>query len=278
MTPLDRPLFTWITLEHRATLDGRITVHYEPYLVLDRVAVNAFVAAVGARRWRILETLALLSEPDPDHHLRRVVKANIPDLLAICAGPDTGWSKSTMSTVIKSLEVDGYLVRVLGAKLGRGAGQDDTTWILADGLFALPHESSSALTTRASSPAKDGKTQNTPTESYVSQNLDAIPQPGPLTDKGLQISDTQKPFLPHEEAWMNIPSMEPMTPAAFLADDTTNEVLSLAVAKSLRYHGWTTDVSSAIRQYGLLRIAAFIWYAEQPANKIKNPEVTFVPD
>lgn len=268
---LDRPLFTWITLEHRATLDGRITVHYEPYLVLDRIAVNAFVAVVGARKWRILETLALLSEPDPSQSHRRVVKANIPDLLAVCAGPDVGWSKSTMSSVIRSLEVDGYLVRVLGAKLGRGAGQDDTTWILADGLFALPQADTVPVTSSEIKPPQDEATKNMYTESYVTQKLDSIPQASSLTNNGIQISEDQNLRRHHDRTWMNSPSMETMEPAAYLAEGTTNEILTLAVSRALRHHGWTTDITAAIRKHGLLRIAAFIWYAEQPSNKVKRP-------
>lgn len=274
---LDRPLFTWITLEHRATLDGRIEVRYEPYLVLDPQAVGPFVAVVGARRWRILETLALLSEPAPEHEWRRVVKATIPELLAACSGPDTGWSESTMSSVIKSLEEDGYLVRELGPKRGRSGGQGKTTWILADGLFAMPADSGTVVRsdTNMAAGARSPKNRDPhpqDPEIYEAQNLGPIQQPDPLVRKAPQISGPQT-FSPHHEyAWMNNSSMATMDVApATLAAGTTNDLLTMAVTKALRDYGWTTDIAASIRRHGLLRTAAFTWYAANPAHGIKSP-------
>lgn len=274
---LERPLFRWVTMENSNGSDTTSPNTPEQYLVLDPVAVNTFIGIAGAKKWHILETLALLSKADPEYASRRTVRGSIPDILLACSGSDSGWSESTMKPTLRSLEDDGYIQSVMGRKRGRKGGQEKTTWILAESLCA---PLSTPVISPKSAPLMPITPEHTNNQSpegqdpqiYDPPNLGVITTGLSLTNMEPQICGPQGSRLHYEEPWMRNTSMEVMdTPMAELADETTEEFLLLAVTRELRTFGWTTDVAAAIRRYGLLRIAAFVFYTSRAEHKVKNP-------
>lgn len=248
-----RPLFTWITVEGTVDENGAFSGERREQLVTDIAAAADLVAAVGARQWRLLETLAWHSEPDPEHAHRRVIRATIAQIAALAGGPDSGWSESTISPVLRDMEDRGLLVRILGRRLGRQKGSAPTSFLLADGLFARP----AARTQQAA--AHDAGLHGTEPETYSPQNPRPVkPSPSPR-DKSPQNLRPVKTGAPHGEHGMSNPFMDTM---AVIADETA---VATVLAARLRAMGWNTDVTRDIRKWTLPRLAAWTIFVEHAA-------------
>lgn len=249
MKKISRPLFTWMTVENTVDTEGTFTNQTRAVLVTDVDAAKELVNEIGARQWRLLESLAWHSHSDAAFGGRRLVRATIPELATLAGGSDAGWSESTISPVLKAMETQGLLIRIVGKRLGRSKGQEKTAFLLADGLFARP-------STRAQeSPQNTGTEEKSP-QLYEPQKpspLKTTTNEGEYDPQELRVAKTEGPHGNHGMEYSSMHSM------AILSDETA---CATVVAARMRELGWTSDVEQAIRIHSLARLAAWIIWIE----------------
>lgn len=255
-----QPLFTWV-VKTQVDNGGVFTTFEDEQGLVHWASLSALLAR-GGRRALVLLALAAHSRPDPQVPGRRVVQASLEDMAAWAGGGDNGWALTTVRPLVRQMEADGLLVRVLGRSLGRGKGTEKTTWILADGLFTNA-ESPDAGPVGASGDraVNDRRVIGAPDPGYSMQNPVGVTggvSPGQVTS---QVSRALTSSGPHVDDAMSSPSLMsgPRPDLAVLAPGLTVPALTAALTANLRELNWyPQSIPGAIRSHGLLRTAAWV--------------------
>lgn len=241
--PPPRPVFAWIQIESFSLLPHNTC--NQRYLVVDPAAAQELADELGARAWRIVETLVLASFPSSSHSGRNVFSGSIPTLLQRARGSQRheGWGKDTMRPVIKALNEKGYFEIRRGKPLGRGKGQSETDYIVSDALF---------FGSRIDSTSNLTPTDTSWAEHLVDENT------APPAWKASESLASEISALPH------VDGMNGSHTHGSLTD------IRATVIETLRKWRWTTDIAAVIESHGIEHIAEWIIYI-QSNSQIDNP-------
>lgn len=241
--PPPRPVFAWIQVESFSLLPHN--TFNQRYLVIDPAAAQELSAELGARAWRLVETLVFASFPSSEHAGRNVFTGSIPTLLQRARGSQRqeGWGKDTMRPVINALNQQGYFEIRRGKPLGRGKGQSETNYILSDALFFGSR--------------MDSTSNFTSTDSSLSEpSVDEIP-----IQSASKVSESLAPAI------STFPHVDEMDDSHKHGSPTDIRVAVMEILKQWR---WTTDIDKVIESHGIHHIAEWIIYI-QSNSQIDNP-------
>jgi len=131
ITPPPTPIFSWFTIQTEPSMPS------EAYLLVNPYLARPHSEALGAKRWRLLETLVFNSVQHEDFNNRFVYTGSVEALLSAACGSDTtgGWGRDAIRPLLYSLEQADYFERHRGKALGRSRGSEGSKWVLSTHLF-----------------------------------------------------------------------------------------------------------------------------------------------